>query len=294
MPTITVGMIVFNGDYVLEECLSSIYPFVQQIIVAEGPVQFWQEQGHTTSTDKTNDILHNFYDPDKKLKVLHGQYIEKTDQSNLYMKFVNPNTDYIWHIDCDEVYKENDIKTILSLLEQNQYTSIGLQFCTFYGGFDHVLGGFEENTETHRIKRIYPGSYWSTHRPPTIAHRQPNILQNKHLDYKNLFNNYGVQIYHYSYVFPKQVKEKLLYYKQKISKDNCINNYYQEIYEPWTKANLNNDELTKSTIEDKYNGVHEFLPSYRGECRTKKFEETHPYWIDKNMEKLKNKLIGQL
>ena len=67
---ITFGMIVFNGNYVLQEVLTSIYEYAHQILIAEGPVAYWQTQGYTTSTDGTNDILHEFYDPDKKIKFI--------------------------------------------------------------------------------------------------------------------------------------------------------------------------------------------------------------------------------
>ena len=53
---IVFGMIVFEGDYVLKECLEQVYPFAEQILIAEGPVEFWQRQGRTTSTDDTNKI----------------------------------------------------------------------------------------------------------------------------------------------------------------------------------------------------------------------------------------------
>ncbi len=49
---IAFGMIVFEGDYVLKECLECVYPFADQILIAEGPVRFWQEQGKTTSEDE--------------------------------------------------------------------------------------------------------------------------------------------------------------------------------------------------------------------------------------------------
>ena len=54
---IAFWMIVFNGGFVLEECLKSVYPFAHQILIAEGPVGYWQSQGFTTSTDETNEIL---------------------------------------------------------------------------------------------------------------------------------------------------------------------------------------------------------------------------------------------
>ena len=45
---IAFGMIVFEGDYVLKECLEQVYPFASQILIAEGPVSYWQRQGRTT------------------------------------------------------------------------------------------------------------------------------------------------------------------------------------------------------------------------------------------------------
>ena len=83
---IAVGMIVFEGDYVLKQCLEQLYPHVDQILISEGPVTFWQQRGKTTSEDSTNEILSNFPDPENKLKVVHGQFKEKDDQSNAYMK----------------------------------------------------------------------------------------------------------------------------------------------------------------------------------------------------------------
>ena len=54
---IAFGMIVFEGDYVLKECLEQVYPFAEQILIAEGPVEFWQREGRTTSPDDTNKIF---------------------------------------------------------------------------------------------------------------------------------------------------------------------------------------------------------------------------------------------
>ena len=59
---IAVGMIVFDGDYVLKQCLDQIYPHVDQILITEGPVRFWQNQGKHTSTDNTNSIIDNYND----------------------------------------------------------------------------------------------------------------------------------------------------------------------------------------------------------------------------------------
>jgi hypothetical protein len=287
---ITFGMIVLNGDQVLEETLASVYPYAHQILIAEGPVSYWQQQGYTTSADGTNDILNSFPDPDNKIKIVHSQYTEKDDQCNAYMQFLDDETDYIWNLDCDEVFKPEDIETVISLLEKERYTSVGFKSITFYGGFDHYLSGFEEGAEFIRIRKVYPGSYWQTHRPPTIAHKIDNPWPEKHLNFNDLADNYGVRMYHYSYVFPDQVYNKIKYYKEYLSKENCIDNYFGRVYLPWVTG----DEQQRQAIEQRYHGVHEFKPAYRGKCFTKEFTGEHPQVVKNNLDKLKEKFNNQL
>ena len=116
MLKIAFGMIVFEGDYVLEECLKSVYPYASQILIAEGPVKFWQEKGRTTSTDRTNEILDNFPDPENKIKIVHGQFAEKDEQCAAYLEFMNDDIDYLWNLDSDELYTAEDIKKIISTI----------------------------------------------------------------------------------------------------------------------------------------------------------------------------------
>ena len=132
-----------------------------------------------------------------------------------------------------------------------------------------------------RIFKVYKGATWKTHRPPTIiAPEGTKTLPKKHLDSETLWTKHGVQMYHYSYVFPKQVKQKVSYYKAAVSKNNCIDDYYENIYEPWVKHPEQREQ-----IEKEWEGVHEFKPSVRGPCYTAKFYGEHPEIIQKNMEK---------
>jgi hypothetical protein len=291
---IAFGMIVFEGDYVLKECLEQVYPFAEQILIAEGPVDYWQRQGRTTSTDDTNKILDNFPDPDNKIKIVHGQFAEKDDQCRAYMNHINDDIDYVWNLDSDEVYKTQDIEKIIALLKEERPTSVGVRSCSFYGGFNHYLTGFELNKDNFlRIFKYVPGSNWQTHRPPTIQYPTSANITKKHIDSNTLFQNTDVQMYHYSYVFPDQVYKKVAYYKDSVSKDLCINNYFSKVYLPWVTGGTDQ----KQQIEEMYLGVHEFKPYARGECYTSTFGGCtghHPLAIEKNMAQLKNKFENQL
>ena len=272
MSNIAFSIIVFNSDFVLKQAIESVYPYASQILISEGCVGYWKSRGFTTSTDRTNEIIHGFPDPDNKITITHGTYPEKTEQCNAVIPYMRADTDWLWNLDADEVFKPKDIEIVAKLLQSGQFTSAGFKSYSFYGGFDRYLGGFEEAHEFIRIRKVYPGSYWSTHRPPTIAHKVSNTWPEKHLSSELLSGTFGVRMYHYSYVFPRQVREKVAYYKAAVSKENCIDNYFETIYMPWVLG----DDAAKTSIENTHNGVHEFKPHVRGECRTKPFVGEHP------------------
>ncbi len=286
---IAFGMIVFNSDYVLKQCLEQVYPFASQILIAEGPVKYWQQQGFQTSTDETNNILNNFPDPENKIKVIHGQFSEKDEQCQAYMQYINEDTDYIWNLDSDEVYKTEDLEKIIEFLKKESPTSVGIQSCSFYGGFENYLTGFELKTDNFlRIFKYEKGCTWLTHRPPTIKYIT-NTPQ-KHITSDELFKKTGAQMYHYSYVFPDQVHNKVNYYKTSVSKENCIDDYFYSVYLPWAISEIE----TRKHIEKKYLGVHEFKPEVRGVCYTQKFQGQHPTSIERDYTILKNSFIKQL
>ena len=289
MNKITFGMIVFESDFVLQECLEQVYPIAHQIVVAEGPVDYWQRQGRTTSTDMTNEILHSFPDPENKLTIIHGQYKEKDEQCKAYIDSIKDDTEYLCNLDADEIYKSRDLDILSDYLSQENPTSIGVQSCTFYGGLSKYLTGFEQNTDNFlRIFRYIPGSTWLTHRPPTMNY--PENIRQKHIPSNQFYNDTGIQMYHYSYVFPDQVYKKISYYKDSVSKQNCIDNYFENIYLPW----MNGNDSIKSEIERRYLGVHEFRPQLRGPCYTKNFADKHPESIEFKKSYLLNKIQSQL
>jgi hypothetical protein len=289
-PKIAFGMIVFNGNYVLRQCLEAVYPFAHQILIAEGPVEYWQKQGFITSTDGTNDILRSFPDPEKKITVVHGTYVEKDEQCNAYLQHLSQDAEYVWNLDSDELFKPEDIRLVMDLLQREKFTSAGFKSLSFFGDFHHCLGGFEERNEFIRIRKVYPGSRWKTHRPPTIEHAAGvTTWPEKHLDYESLAAM-GVRMYHYSYVFPQQVKTKVGYYKAAVSKSNCIDGYFSRVWLPWVVG----DEDARRKLENEFDGVHEFVPAYRGDCRPYLFSGEHPIIIQRDLEALKTEAARQL
>jgi hypothetical protein len=191
-------------------------------------------------------------------------------------------------VDSDEVYKTEDILKIKAFLTEETPTSVGVRSCSFYGGFDNTLTGFELKRDNFlRIFRYMHGCTWKSHRPPTIEY--PVDIPRNHVSSEELFHRTGVQMYHYSYVFPRQVKTKTSYYTTFVA-GGTIPNYYETVYLPWVRGSV----LSRRMLEARYQGVHEWIPERRGPCFTTAFRDKHPEAIEQNMSQLVAKFRSQL
>lgn len=291
MIKVDFGMIVFNGDYVLKENLESLYPFANKIIITEGPVAYYRSKGLTKSTDKTLEIINNFPDPEKKIILIQGQWNEKDDMCKAQEQYYSG--DYIWHIDCDELYKTEDMRKVINYLDINpQCYSVAFRLYSFYGGFERYISGFEENFEVIRIQKIIPGkSKWVTHRPPTMLW-PPTNKTCKEMGHINQFMSekmFGIRIYHYPYVFPTQAKVKVDYY-QSWGGSGIISNYWNNLFVPWMRAKTETDKLN---VEQPYLGVQEWVPARRGPAFTKLFSGKHPESIEKSLVYLQQRIADE-
>ena len=115
------------------------------------------------------------------------------------------------------------------------------------------------------------------------------------MDGDTLYHKYGIQMYHYSYVFPLQVENKIKYYKAKVSRENCLDNYFSEIYLPWMNCKQTFDfNERRFAIELKNYGVHEFKKEVRPFAFSKAFTGTHPKAIAENRGKIEERIKNEL
>lgn len=275
---ITVGMIVLNSDFFLSQVLESIYEVAHAICIAEGPVTWWKDQGVLCSGPATMNILHNFPDPDNKIKIVHGCYKEKTEQCQAWFNLVPKDTDYILCVDADEIHSPENLEKLIRFLEKEKPTSAGFTSDTFFGGFEYMIGGFERNHSFKRVLKYIPGARYVTHRQPTLSVNGREIA-GKDISGKILYEATGITMWHGSYVSPKGVRDKIQYYEGAvIAAGACIPNYFKELWLPWVCS-----PCKRETLEKKYNGVHEFIPQSRGPAFTIGYPGDHPDIVKKYM-----------
>jgi hypothetical protein len=258
-PRITFGIIVLNGEPFTRYCLRSIYSFAHEIIVVEGGHESTRAittfDGH--SVDGTLETLYKFKheeDPDNKVQIItrEGHWPQKdelgndrTPQSRAYAD--RATGDYLWQIDIDEFYKPEDMHAIIEMLSKDPtITAVSFKTHTFWGSPKYFVDCWALRRGAaiyHRLFKWGPQYKYLTHEPPTVINdqgkdlRSINWIRGEHLAEK------GVFMYHYSLLFPWQVKQKTLVYQTE-KPDTCHeivawaeNNYFQ-IKNPFRVHNL--------------------------------------------------------
>lgn len=228
-PRITFGMIVLNGEPFTRYNLRSIYPWAHQIVVVEGACKaaaaVADARGH--STDGTLDVLRRFQaeeDPEKKLVIVTAEDQghpdgfwpgEKHEMSQAYAKRTTGN--YLWQVDVDEFYREQDMPRIVEILRQGADT-VTFPTYSFWGGLQVVDDGefmrAHKGREFHRLFRWGAGFTYATHRPPTVVDEQGRDLRSLRRIGAMEMEKQGIYMYHYSMLLPKQVREKCSYYSR--------------------------------------------------------------------------------
>ncbi len=289
MPSkISFGIIVLNGEPFTCYCINALYRHAHEIIISEGACEgsrgVANPDGH--SRDGTLEILREikrYKDPENKITIVTAEDEghrngfwpgEKHEQSRSYAK--RATGDYLWQVDIDEFYRDDDIKSVTQILENDPgITAISFKQKQFWGGFDYLVDSWllkRGAEEFHRVFKWGPDFEYTSHRPPTVTDAlgtdTRNIKWLRAKDTKKL----GIYLYHYSFVFPKQVAEKADYYKnaewsQRSKADWWANEVFMKLEDPFSVFSIywdiswlkrfkgNHPEQILSLVKDIENGV---------------------------------------
>jgi hypothetical protein len=252
---ITFGMIVLNGEPFVKYNLSAVYPFAHQIIVVEGAcpssASVAGPDGH--STDSTLESLYRFkreLDPDNKLIIVtageegyaDGFWPEKDDMSRAYAKRATGN--YLWQLDSDEFYHEEQLKRLKNILRTKRPDMVSFPMITFWGSPDYIVEGFyfirDKKNQIPRVFAWGPGYTYATHRPATVLDERGIDLRKKYWLGASDLRRMQIYMYHYSLLFPHQVLNKVVYYKNRLHNrtDTWEESVYLRLERPFRAHNV--------------------------------------------------------
>ena len=259
---VTFGMIVFNAEStlpkgMLESCIKNVYNIAHEIIIVEGATKSTTHRfdGDTSnftdngkSTDNTIEVIKSIPDPDHKIKLIEssGFWNGKTEMCNAWAKI--STGDYVWQLDSDEFYHEEEMIKLINYLEHNKPDAVYFNAFHFFGGIDYCIDerSFPDwgSGPWYRVFRNVPGmSYWISHEHP-IYSCDGIICNNNKVFNQSESTELGIKMYHYSYVTYDQIEFKTKFYK---------NNIYPEA---WSKfLDDKNYKPLNSTVY-KFDGSH--------------------------------------
>jgi len=240
-PRISFGMIVFNGEPFVRYNLRALYPYAHEIIVVEGAAPgssaIATPDGH--STDGTLQTLYDFKeqeDPENKVILIIKDGVWEGEKHEMSQAYANKATgDYLWQVDSDEFYMPEDIQVVGNMLNENpNITAVSFKMITFWGSINYSVDSWyllRGANIYHRLFKWGAGYKYLTHRPPTVEDARGVDLRNVSWIRGEDMAKKGIMLYHYSLLFPKQVKDKSAYYSYAVGKGTSASpEWVQESY----------------------------------------------------------------
>lgn len=261
---ISFGIIVIDGMPFIKHQLALIYPYAHEIIICEGGDDVWEKlHGYRHSKDNTIEFIRSFPDPEKKIHLLQKRWERKNDMCHEYSRFATG--DIIWHIDIDEFIDPSHIPYILELFQKYpEYDAMAPRQLVLWGDTRTIVGlvDIEEDqviVEIPGIDRIYrrkEGLY--VNHLPLRGYYDPyeeriisaKLFPDELLCQRDIYN------FHFSYVLPKSVKNKMKYYQERTPGSTKLG-WYQDVFmrfsekrEQWIESNFDVGSV------DPKNGYH--------------------------------------
>lgn len=258
---ISTGTLVFNASSILPEGmleaqLKHLYSFSDEILITEGATKatthrfdgdtsWLTKDGH--STDDTIEIIKHFPDPENKIRLIqkNGFWNGKTEMCNEWSK--RATGDYLWQVDSDEFYLEEDIIKIKHMLKRELPDAVHFYANHFWGDYKNCIDentgkGWGNNIPWMRIFKHDKGSKWISHEPPNYQLSNGLICNQGKVITRDQTLSMGIKMQHYSYVCEEQINFKSKFFR---------NDIYQKLWKEW-KNNKNIPLLNGSkTVEYK-------------------------------------------
>lgn len=187
-----------KNDYPIVEAITSILPVVNEMIVLVGD-----------SEDATTDLIRSINDSKVKVhtsvwnKALQSGGAVLADETNKAFQLINPNADWAFYIQADEVvhekYHDAIVEGCRKYKNDKRVQGLLFKYVHFYGTFDYI--GDSRRWYSHEVRIIKNDKSISAYRDAQ-GFRKGNIRLNaKRID---------ASIYHYGWVKnPEQMKEKM-------------------------------------------------------------------------------------
>ncbi|MHA1949713.1 MAG: glycosyltransferase family 2 protein [Candidatus Thorarchaeota archaeon] len=225
-------VIACNEEEFLEVSVDSVAPIVDEWVFVIGGNNYAYKSG---MCDEKGYPIDSTLSIAKKLAAKYGGIVieppgrtwtDKVEMRNAYVNHLNPG-DWMFMLDGDEVYKENQLWRIVELMKE--YECMVIQFWVFWNNV-HTLGtGVWEQYPQERIVHWKPGFKYRGKNHLHVSTESGRLIK----DIYPTFKGKEKMFYHYSWVRPiEKIAQKLEYYKHQ-SGNTKAPSYVDDVFLKW-------------------------------------------------------------
>lgn len=273
---------VRNGiamEYPFIESIKSVLPLIDEFIVVVGDSTDCTRQSIESIQDRKIKIVDTIWD-----EMMRTKGLVFAQQSNTGLDNVSKDSDWLFHIQADEVIHENDYDTIKKAMQQylHNKTVEGFlfKFINFFGDYKHWAPSRRFHQKEIRI--IRNNAHYRSYRDSQGFRRFNNpetYLQEK--GYKLKVIPINATVYHYSYVKNPltQIKKQIEFGRRYNTSDEWIKEYIEK--------NKTGFDYTNIDFLKEYNESHPAVMQHRIKAQDWIFN----YDPSKNNMRVKEKIL---
>ena len=117
-------ILAYNQETYIAYCIKALYPDIDSIVVMYSDVPWTKYNPNArkefSQIDRTWEILTNFPDPMKKLRIIRGRWDIQEDMRNEAVDTLESmNMDYVLIVDADEFYPDGTLAKLRRYIEDN-------------------------------------------------------------------------------------------------------------------------------------------------------------------------------
>ena len=247
-------MIVCNEEEFLEASADSISSLVSDWTIVVGGNEYAYKAGMCDSKGYPKD---NTLEIAKKITSKYGGVVieppgrlwkDKVEMRNAYASKLKEG-DWMFMLDGDEVYKENQLWRIVELMKK--YECLILQFWTFWNNTETIGNGVWDNYPQERIVKWRKGYGYTGKNHLFVSDSSGKMIK----DLVPCYKGKDRLFYHYSWVRPiEKIRQKLDYYKYQtgISRDS----YVEDVFLRWRAEEVEGTHPFGGGGSEIFKGIH--------------------------------------
>lgn len=231
---ITGCVIACNEEEFLEPAVDSLSSFVHDWVFVIGGNEFAYKSGMCGAdgypTDNTLDIAHKLVDKYGGTVITPPGRLwkDKVEMRNAYAARLVPN-DWMFMLDGDEVYKEEQIWRIAELMRS--YEVLVMQFWVFWNNTNTIGTGTWEECPQERVVKWKDGHAYRGTNHLFVSAKNGKLAR----DSQPSWAGQEKLFYHYSWVRPiEKIRQKLRYYKYQSHLNN--EKYVDDVFLKWRES----------------------------------------------------------